>query len=448
MTIEEAKRIIELRERKLQEFIKKAKVANRYYLNQNDILKNASPTNRNNKGGNEETKILSRSDNRISNNFHQLLVDQKAAYALSTPPSFDVDESVNADLTDILGDRLSKISNALAVEASNTSVGWLHVWRAADDSFKYAVVNALQIVPIFSTTLDNELEVVLRIYSDDDYTYYEIWNSVECYAFKLDKSRKDSDIETHLMFDLDGVLVNNFRHEWGRVPFIPFFNNARQTSDLDMYKALIDVYDMTLSGFVNDVWDVQEVILILRGYGGESIQELWDKLRGAKAIDVDEGGGVDKLEIDIPVSARETLLEMTRKRIFEAGQGLDPLDERVGSSSGVALKFKYSLLEMKSAQLETEFRFGFAELIRFILIYLGKNPDEFKNVQQTWIRTAINNDLEHARIVAQLASITSKENIAKSNPIVDDWEHELEMLAEEETKDIRMLDDYTGEDDE
>src|SRR5699024_6386039 len=124
----------------------------------------------------------------------------------------------------------------------------------------------------------------------------------------------------------------------------------------------------------------------------------------------------------------------------ESGQGVDPQDDKIGNASGVALKFKYSLLELKAGLMETEFKLGFVELIRFILIYLGKDPN--MRVKTTWTRTAINNDLEQAEIVSRMAPNTSNEDIAKSNRIVEDWEDELALQKKESLKTGRMENDY------
>ncbi|MFR2692021.1 MAG: phage portal protein [Enterocloster bolteae] len=53
------------------------------------------------------------------------------------------------------------------------------------------------------------------------------------------------------------------------------------------------------------------------------------------------------------------MLATTRKRIFEQGQGIDPDPQNFGNSSGVALGFLYSLLELKAGLMETEFKIGF-----------------------------------------------------------------------------------------
>ena len=111
----------------------------------------------------------------------------------------------------------------------------------------------------------------------------------------------------------------------------------------------------------------------MSGYGGEDLNGFLSDLKKYKTIKVDgdEGGAVSTLNIEIPIEARNSVLDATRKAIFEQGQGFDPQPENFGNQSGEALKFMYSLLEMKTGLMETEFRLGFARLVRAICKALG-----------------------------------------------------------------------------
>ena len=71
------------------------------------------------------------------------------------------------------------------------------------------------------------------------------------------------------------------------MPFIPFYNNAQHMGDLPLYKDLIDAYDTVVSGFANDMEDVQEVIFVIRNYGGEGKTEFLSDLKQSKAIKVE-----------------------------------------------------------------------------------------------------------------------------------------------------------------
>jgi SPP1 family phage portal protein len=427
------------------ELVSKIEVAKRYYKNKNDIL--FAPVKE------EETENpLRNADNRISSKFHGLLVNQKASYLFSAPPLYDVkNDASNKQITDILGDDYSRTCKNLCINAANAGIGWLHYWIDEEKKFQYAEVDTEQIIPIWNKSLKKKLTGVLRAYEElaDDgilYDIYEYWNDKECQAYR--KQTSDSDFETleecymfkTYIYDSDSTEESNiFTHDFGTVPFIPFANNNICTSDLDDVKPLIDVYDKVFSGFVNDLEDIQEIIFILINYEGESLGEFLSQLKKYKTVKIENNGDTDKsglqtLTIDIPIEARKELLTITRKAIFEQGQGVDPQPDKLGDASGVALKYLYSLLELKAGLAETEFRSGFGDLVRAICKYL--NISNVGSIIQTWTRTAIQNDKELAGICQESVGIISTETIVAHHPFVEDPQNEIKTMDEQKQKDI------------
>ena len=461
MELEAIKKLIKRYTLELTKNINEMDIAEKYYNNQADILEYKNPVEK--KTEDEGENPLKNADNRVPQSWHTLLVDQATSYLMATPPSFDTGEqAMNDEIVKLLGQQYPKIAKSLCMNALNSGTAWLHVWKDEEHEnfFRYSIVDSRQILPIFSHKLDNELIGCMRAYDDylDDgteITVYELWNAEKVSVYW--RERNDYEYRTfqpyYLFSEIDnlngevGDRTNEFMHDWGAVPFIPFKANHTGKGTLNRYKKLIDVYDQVYSGFVNDIEDVQQVILILTNYGGQDKVEFLKDLKQFKVIkndgglDGDEKGQVDKLIIDIPTEARKLLLEMTREAIFVHGQGVDPQKSIGQDNSGVALKYMYSLLELKAGNLETEFRLGFDKLVKFILKYSGKNPDEV-TIEQRWERSAINNDLEKAQIVSSLSTVTSKESIAKANPLVDDWQEELQSLENETMDDERMLNDY------
>ena len=199
--------------------------------------------------------------------------------------------------------------------------------------------------------------------------------------------------------------------------------------DLPLYKDLIDAYDKVVSGFANDMEDVQEIIFVLKNYGGEDKTEFVQDLRQCKVIKVEADGGVDTIRAEIPHEARGAFLDRVRRQIFVSGMGVDPDPERFGDSSGVALKYLYSLLELKAGMMETQFRTGFAELVCAICRVEGMA--EPAKIIQTWARNMVQNDLETAQIAAQSVGVISDQTIVKNHPWVDDAEAELKQMKKE-----------------
>ena len=225
------------------------------------------------------------------------------------------------------------------------------------------------------------------------------------------------------------------------VPFFAFSNNNIGTNDLKNIKPLIDTYCKVFSGFVNDLEDIQEIIFVLTNYGGADLNEFLRDMKNYKTIKIDNDSGDDKsgvstLTIEIPVEAREKMMEVSRKCIFEQGMGIDPDPQNFGNSSGVALNFLYSLLELKAGLMETEFRPSFGRFIRCICRLLGVSVKE-DTITQTWTRTSVRNEQELAQIASQSKGVISDETIVRNHPWVENPEKELEQLQEQEEEQMQ-----------
>lgn len=441
MDIEVIKKLIRKYQVGHSTFVTQIAKARAYYRNETDIMFPPLKEEREKK-----EKPLRNADNRIPFNFHGLLVNQKASYMFTAPPLFDLGEKkANKDLVKFLGDKYPKVCKDLCIEASNCTVGWLHVWCDKKSTWKYAIVPAEQVIPVWSDSLEKELLGVFRSYQNiddetgDAYIIYEYWNEIECAAYRLKAGDELDQLLPYQMFLVDPMLceyADTYQHDVGEVPFFPFFNNNTDTDDLKNIKPLIDTYCKVFSGFVNDLEDIQEVIFVLTNYGGADLGQFLRDLKDYKAIQIESDGdgdhsGVSTLTIELPVEAREKLLEITRKCIFEQGMGIDPDPQNFGNSSGVALKFLYALLEQKAGLQETEFRLGFGRFIRCVCRLNGISSKD-DTIVQTWTRTSVQNDQELSQIATQSKGIISDETIVAHHPWVDDPEKEMELLQEHE----------------
>ena len=444
MDLEAAKSLIRKYMDGHADFVAKASVAERYFKKQNDILYYERES---------EDNPLRNSDNRIPSNFYQLQVNQKAAYAFTKPPTFNAgDDTTNQYIQTTLGDAFAKKCKTLCIQAANSTIGWLHYWVDKDGRFRYAVIDSRQVIPVWTRDLERELVAVIRTYQEIDendgknYIIYEIWTSQEAQSY-----RRPVDSEDFLgfelwpqypMIDIDSGIAHmesTYRHDFGEVPFIFFNNNSVGESDLNLIKELVDAYDKVYSGFLNDLDDIQELIFVLTNYSGEAedTASLLKEMRTKKVITVESDGaddrsGVSTLAIDIPVEAREKMLALTRKAIFEQGMAIDPDPQNFGNSSGVALKYLYSLLELKTGLMETEFRISFNRLIRAILRRFGIHAD---NIVQTWTRTSVNNDAELADIAQKSLGVISGETIIRNHPWVDDAVEEIRRMDAKKKED-------------
>ncbi len=429
MDINKIKRII------AQDYDRRRQIAieKRYYENDNIIKDKGILPN--------DTDPIRNADNRISHNFHQLITDEKVAYMFTYPVLFDVGDkntNTNKKIAETLGDDYKSESAYLCTNATNSKVGWLHYW-IENSKFQYATVETEQCIPVFDGKLKKKLVGFYRyyeIFEEDErydiksYVIFELWDKKHCEKYKFKGNLSGTGL-TYIPEE-----YNTFNHDLGEVPFIEFKNNRNMISDLKKYKDLIDIYDKVMSGYINDIEDIQQIIYILENFGGESLKEFTGNLKRFKAakVGIDEKGikgDLRTLQIEIPVEARNSILDILKKQIYESGQALQQDNEDFGNASGVALKFFYRKLELKAGLTQIEFEKGFNQLVRAIMKFLNIKDWENKPITQTWTRNMISNDLENAQIASQSVDIISDDSIIKNHPWVEKPEEEIKKLKKQ-----------------
>lgn len=403
-------------------FLKEAKEGEQYFLNKNSIKR--IPVR-------ESAELLKTADNRISHAWHTLLVMQKMSYLFSKEPAIDTgDETTNREVLKVLGDEWGKILNELVKEASNKAVGWLYYYIDKDGKFQYALIESEYVIPIFTADKKKRLAAVIcRIVEEGEgnfKTTYQYWDKDQFITFEKRGSICVKDEQ------------NSKAHPFGEVPFIYFNNNSVGKNDLFMYKDLIDEYDKKYSGFANDLDDIQEIIFILQGYGGEDLEEFMSDLKSFKAVKTDEHGDVRTVKAEIPLEARRAFLEDTKKAIFLFGMGVNPDRENFGDSSGVALKFLYSLLELKASATRIEFDCSIKVFIRAILRFLGK--EEGQNIKITYYKNMITNDKEKVEIIAKSGGTLSLKTLTQNHPYTENLDEELLQIEKEKSDEYKFGD--------
>ena len=416
---------------------------------------------------------LHSADNRVSLNRHRLVVDQKIGYLFSEPPQIDVpeDDSGTGDdpllkqVQDTMGTQWPKVIRQLGLDASNTGKGWLEYWSGKDDTgknvFDYWYITPLTVRPTYDrSSAKKKLLYLIRAYAFLDaggnpVTRYEFWDDQEVAYLIKPEATAECKAPTIDFETLPDGTYNIQPHDYGRIPFIEFQNNAHADNDLIMYKDIIDALDKLVSGFANDIDDIQEIIWVLKNYNGEREVTAYNqdgspkldndgnpikrpvdpvqmmKLKKFVSVDGDNGGGVEPIQAPIPFEARSKFREILNEEFWFSAMAVNPNPPTSGDQSGVYISYLYGQLEEKAGLMETEFRTAIDEFLKAILHYLGS--DESTQFNQTWKRTKPQNDTEISAIIAQTPNtVMSDETKTKVHPLVDDWQAERAQIEKEQ----------------
>lgn len=453
----------------IKDLIEKHDISNmqdgvRYFSNQNDILNRVIYYWKDGVKTEDETSP----NNRIPHGYHKILVRQKMGYLVGKPMTFSDSETSKDDegnqvspnkefvdnINEVLGEDWDDTANELVKGSANKGVEWMQpyieeVEEGNTGDFKYAVIDAREVIAIWETSKMQRLDTVLRYYmvwvngkeryraewwTKDDVTYY-IQN--ENGEFILDD--KDNEVteeeEKISISPSSHYYFNGVGHGWGKVPFIPFKNNEELTSDLQDYKKLIDIYDLAFADGANTLEQIQDIVWVLKNFEGTDLEQFQENLKKYKAFKTDEKGGADTVRADIPTEARKEFLDRTRESIYTFGMAVDVSTDKFGQNpSGVALKFLYALLDLKCDTLERKFKKAIRELLWFIAEYYRiteKKKFDYKGIDITFNRTMITNEAEKIKSAQESKNIVDDETIVSNHPWVDDPQKVLEKLEEQ-----------------
>lgn len=389
-------------------------------------------------------------NNRLPHAWHKILVDQKAGYLAGKKVAFSDRKSErneegekvspNAEfigkVTDILDEDFNDDLQELIRQSANKGVEWLQVFIDEEGNFAYDVMDAREVIPIWETSRQKKVQAVIRYYNvevdDEERFRVEYWkDDVVTYYLQNEAGRLELDTTFVDEPEQGHFVVGDQEAVWGRVPFIPFKNNREMISDLTYYKELIDSYDKNVSDRDNELEEVQEALLVLKGYQGTDAAEAKQNLKHYKLATVGTDGGIDSVNNEIPVEAKEKHLNRLEGDIVTFGQGINPKQDDFGNESGVALKHLYTLLDLKCDQTEARFQRALNKLFWFIAEYIeiiGEGEYNPGAVDVTFNRSMLANELEKVEMAQKSKSVISDETIASNHPWVDDPRKELERM--------------------
>lgn len=385
---------------------------------------------------------LHSADNRIPTNWHRIITDQKVGYLLTYPPQLDAPGDAKAAdaLNQALGGDYPKAAKLLGVDATNCGAGWLAYWCGANGAFCYWPVPPEQIRPVYDPdSIKPKLKYLIRsVHSPDGRTVrHELWTGRDVTYYI---AGENGAIARDAAMGENGVMA----HSYGAIPFIEFRNNGGGTGDLPMYRALVDAIDKLVSGFANDIDDMQEIIWVIKNYAGETAEtdydrdgnpvpreiDLLQKLKAKKLISVDGDGGVDTLRGEIPFEARCAFLDILTRQLYISAMAVNPFPDAIGQASGVYIDFLYSLLELKAGLMETEFRSGFDALAKAAL-RCRRLPET--QIEQVWTRNKPRNEAEVVQMISGTDSaVLSDETKTKAHPLTENWQQERARIAREQ----------------
>lgn len=280
------------------------------------------------------------------------------------------------------------------------------------------------------------------LYEEDGYTDYVKTGSDEIKVIAKKRGYK-----TAVKALPDGTIVDICEENYSRLPIVPLYANDTHESELIGIRECIDCYDMIKSGMANNIDDLSEIFWMIKNSGGMDdidLAQLIQRIRTTHAavVDSDGGGEIAPQTVSIPTEARQTMLELLRKDIYEDFQSLDVNTLSAAAKTTQEIQAAYQAMDNKCA----DFEYNVLDFVQNILEIAGITSDP----SFAWNRVV--NQQELTNMVLSAAQYLDDETVLRHLPWLTPEEVDalLERKAAEEanmTEDVPLEGEEMSEDD-
>lgn len=410
--------------------IKKLK---KYYDNDNEIMRRqkADPKKPNNK---------------LSHNYAAYITDNYVGYMVGIPITY---KSNNIELVDkinhtfVYNDEVDH-NTSLAQDQSICGYAYEMLYTDEQGDIRFAHVDTEDMIVCYDNTLEaSELFALRIIQNNEDITEVELIDAAKRVTYlgangKVEAVKADTEVE----------------HNLGFVPICSYENNNRRIGDFEKVITLIDAYDQASSDTANDFEYFTDALLVISGQLIPSSDEEGNPLnfKDNRVLNFTTNEGDAKYLIkQINDTALENYKSRLNKDIHKFSNVIDLSDENFAANlSGVAIKFKLTGMENKTAIKANKFRKGLMRRIEIIVKYLGvadlikgtEDFDLYADITPVFTRNIPSNAKELADIAKSLYGILSDETIFGMIPQVENPQEELEKVKKQKEEAAESFGDY------
>lgn len=301
-------------------------------------------------------------------------------------------------------------------------------------------------VRFYSMMIGNKVYNFYTLYEPDGYTEYRKAPDKD-----IEVTQEKSKYKTTRVQTKSGLVEHEYGENYDSLPIAQMFASDTYESELIGLREAIDCYDLVKSGLANDIDDLSGFFWIIENSGGMEDYDLASfiqrmKTVRASSVDSDDGGKASVQTVEIPVTARATMLELLRKDIYEDFQALDVETLSASAKTTQEIKASYQAQDNKCA----DFEYFCIDFVCKILELAG--IDDYPVF--TWNR--IINEQEQTNMILSASSYLSEECVIRHLPFLTPEEIEeeirirqteqLDRFSANSTKDSQDLDDSTAED--
>lgn len=371
-------------------------------------------------------------NNKIANAYPSYITNTLVGYFMGKPVTYNCgDPGVLEYLTQSFEYNDEADENVeLAKSASIYGIAYEQLYIDSDGVVRFKNLPTIDCIPVYDTTVENNLLYFIRYYSDFDITTEKTYYRVEV----MDKEKITNYTADESMSSMQ--LIEEVQHYFSMVPIAIYKNNEEETGDFERVISLIDAYDKMESDTLNDFEYFSDAYLALYGFTADP--EDIKKMKENRVLLMDEGTNAEWLI----KNADDNTIENSKNRLdndihkFSFCPSLS--DENFASNaSGVAIKFKTLGTENLTSIKERKFKKGLQQRLELMAAIAAIKGTSFmwEDIEIIFTRNLPSNDTDVATMVNSLKDVVSTETLLAQLPFVTNVQDEMEKLKKEREED-------------
>lgn len=225
-------------------------------------------------------------------------------------------------------------------------------------------------------------------------------------------------------------------HYFQRVPMVEYVENAERQGAFENVETLINAYNKAISEKANDVDYFADAYMKI--LGAKLDDETLERIKSNRIINM-SGADTDKLIVGFMEkpnadTTQENLINRLENLIFTISMVANINDEKFGTSSGIALKYKLQSMTNLANTKERKFVQGFTQRYLTIANYPASkiSAEDVVTLHYAFTKNIPNNLSEEADTALKLKNVVSEETAIRTLSIVEDVKGEIEKIKEED----------------
>lgn len=323
-------------------------------------------------------------NNKIVINYCQKIADFFTSYLVGVPLEY---ENITSKVKKVLSyNDADEVTQNSVLNMNICGVGYELLYVNEIGHIKIKSIDPKEIIMIYDDTLEEKLVKAIRYYPNIDQNGDLKNYHVDVYDTEnITQYIADSSLTT--LTPVEKPQKHNFNH----VPIIEYKNNDLKQGSFEQIISLQDAYNKLCSDEINDFESFVDAYLMLEGMDGTDNNDI-DQMKQNRVLLVPQGGKASWLIKNVNGEHNKDLKEKIEQQIHEIGC-LPKLEEKFGTSSGVAIRYKLIPTEIKAA--EQERNVYKALQLRLMLLYDVMNKTKnsrYIDVKIKFIRNFIVNE--------------------------------------------------------